>query len=223
MPFNLEKQLDLALNLIDQKKDSYKVWWVTLTSIFTAISIVGILTFFSGKIEESNVESFSFFLYLIIPVLIVLVLELFLRSIELHEKRAKIIQMFWKTSQNEASINLGSTFDLILFRIKLNQSSKIIQFIKFRTYFTLFSLLYFEFATFIFIPVYYEMMEDLFLSNTDQLPIPATLVFFGVLILVFMYIIHRKILEAINNWPKGFPWIEKDDREEIKAKEGVKN
>ncbi|PWI48988.1 hypothetical protein CEE45_03475 [Candidatus Heimdallarchaeota archaeon B3_Heim] len=217
MPFNLEKQLYYALYLIDQKKDSYKVWWVTLTSIFSAISIGGILAYFNGKIDESSIDSFMNFLLSLILVLSVLVFELFFRSIELQEKRTRIIQIYWKTEQGNASINLDSTLDLISFR----KASKL--FSQWRTFVTLLSIFYFVFYTIFFVPVVYDLTKIIFPRNTEPLPIPVILAIFTLSLLGMMYWTHRRVIKIINNWPEDPPWIEKKNKVENTHNDGEKN
>ena len=118
-----------------------------------------------------------------------------------------------KTDQEKSSMDLDSAIDHIFLR-KVPKN-----FSQWRTIITLLTIFYFVLATIIFIPLFYALIDLIFPRNTDPFPITTNLGAFTIILIMLLYLTHRKVIKYISAWPEEPPWIEKKNKVENTDKE----
>ena len=111
------REIDTITGLINQEKDLIKGWWVTLTGVSSALIVGSIFAYVSGKINSNSEFIFEMILFSVLPILTVVLIDLFFNLIELNEKAKKLTIYFWKHLNVENKWSFDRAIDLVEVKI----------------------------------------------------------------------------------------------------------
>lgn len=184
-----KEKVDYGLELIKNRRDTIRSWWVTVTSLFTAIIIGLTIAYFSNTFNQVDVDTIILLISTLSPVILVVISVIFFESIELNEMSQRLLRCLENESPN---ITINSIICLIKLRFEkrkgVNLRLKIM--LVYATSFTFYPLF--------FSTLFSDPLQD----------ITSLLLVFNVgitiLLLFFVFKLHKKIIEIVNVWPSDF-------------------
>lgn len=119
-----KEKLDLALKYLQHQRDLYKSFWVTATSLFGLIAIGTSLTILSGEVPEEYTPFLVEIVLMLIPLISLILLELFLRFFE-NNAIYKRITIYYSTEETKfENIDFRMFFNLIELNLSIKKRDK---------------------------------------------------------------------------------------------------
>ena len=195
---NREDELKYLNGIIESKKILFRNYWVTATSFVSAILVGGSLAFLTGRVTDELLQDISFIFFGLLPVIIVVLAEIFFRLIEYNLMFEKILVLAKSYNENnflEICLQLINLEVIPYYKNRPLRISALIFATKIRFFYLLTAAIL-----------------SYFLVDTDIDLITGSI---GILIIFlgFSYIFHKTTLKTIKRWPQKPPWVKIEDKQ----------
>jgi hypothetical protein len=109
-----KEELEMMIKVIDNKRETIKMWWALLTSILTVLVLSLPLTLVVNDIEEQLLNEILLFMLFAIPVLFLSITEFIFQFMELNKKKESLYGLFlYSNAGNDVKLRLKRVIEII--------------------------------------------------------------------------------------------------------------